>query len=122
MEPKARTVIALVKNDITTLEIEVNTVDRAEIIGTKLHFQDKNNSVYNYYGPPEKELALHAMVVSDQCNVVGDFNCHPPNWGYENQDARGEEVEDWQTNMSLLLLKTFVVARRIYQSFIHAHG
>ncbi|GFR74746.1 RNA-directed DNA polymerase from mobile element jockey [Elysia marginata] len=99
-------VITLVKNDITASEIKVNTGDRKEMIGTELHFKDKNITIYNCYCPPGKEHALHAMNISDQCIVVGDFNSHSASWGYENQDARGEEVEDWRTNMSLLLLNS----------------
>ncbi|GFR76305.1 synaptophysin [Elysia marginata] len=84
----------------------VNAGDRAEIIGTELHFKDKSITIYNCYCPPGKEHALHAMNIGDECIVVGDFNSHSPSWGYENQDARGEEVEDWQTNMGLLLLNS----------------
>ncbi|GFS03922.1 reverse transcriptase homolog protein [Elysia marginata] len=36
-------VITLVKSDITASEIKVNSGDRAEMIGTELHFKDKNN-------------------------------------------------------------------------------
>ncbi|GFR61212.1 hypothetical protein ElyMa_000098100 [Elysia marginata] len=97
-------VITLVKNDITASGIKVNAGDRAEMIGTELYFKDKSITIYNCYCPPGKEHALHAMNIGNQCFVVGDFNSHSPSWGYENQDARGEEVEDWQTNMSLLLL------------------
>ncbi|GFS03617.1 hypothetical protein ElyMa_006475400 [Elysia marginata] len=99
-------VITLVKNDITALEIKVNAGDQAEMIGTELHFKDKNITIYNCYCPPGNEHALHAMNISDQCIVVRDFNSHSPSWDYENQDARGEEVEDRQTNMSLLLLNS----------------
>ena len=44
------------------------------------------------------------MTKDKHCIVVGDFNSHSPSWGYPEQDARGEEVEDWQTDMNLLLL------------------
>ncbi|GFS25231.1 AP-like endonuclease/reverse transcriptase [Elysia marginata] len=68
-------VITLVKNNITAWEIKVNTGDRAEMIRTELHFKfkDKNITIYNCYCPPGKEQALHAMNISDQCIVVGDF-------------------------------------------------
>ncbi|GFR94977.1 RNA-directed DNA polymerase from mobile element jockey [Elysia marginata] len=107
-------VITLVKNDITASEIKVNAGDRAEVIGTELHFKDKSITTYNCYCPPGKEHALHAMNIGDRCFVVGDFNSHSPSWGYENQDARGEEVQDWQTNMSLLLLNSPEDPRTFY--------
>ncbi|GFR87491.1 RNA-directed DNA polymerase from mobile element jockey [Elysia marginata] len=107
-------VITLVKNDVTASEIKANAGDRAEMIRTELHFKDKNITIYNCFCPPGEEHALHAMNISDECIVVGDFSCHSPSWGYENQDARGEEVEDWQTNMSLLLLNSPEDPRTFY--------
>ncbi|GFR97904.1 hypothetical protein ElyMa_002756900 [Elysia marginata] len=71
-------VITLVKNDITASEIKVNTRDRAEMIGTELHFKDKNITIYNCHCLPGKDHALHATNISDQCIVVGDFNSHSP--------------------------------------------
>ena len=47
---------------------------------------------------------LLSMNISEHCIVVGDFNSHSPSWGYPEQDARGEEVEDWQTSSNLLLI------------------
>ncbi|GFS02434.1 selectin protein [Elysia marginata] len=96
-------VITLVNNDITASEIKG---DRSEMIGRELLFKYKNITIYNCYCPPGKDHALHSMNIGDQCIVVGDLNSHSPSWGDENQDARGEEVEDWQTNMSLLLLNS----------------
>ena len=36
--------------------------------------------------------------------TAGGFNSHSTCWGYEETDRRGEEVEDWQVESSLLLL------------------
>ncbi|KAK3760362.1 hypothetical protein RRG08_030623 [Elysia crispata] len=97
-------VITLVKNDIPASEVRVETGDRAEMVGVKIHLHNKEMLIYNCYCPPTKEHILHAMSISEHCMVVGDFNSHSPSWGYTVQDARGEEVEDWQTNSNLLLL------------------
>ncbi|GFO16400.1 hypothetical protein PoB_004290500 [Plakobranchus ocellatus] len=32
------------------------------------------------------------------CIIADDLNSHSPNWGYEDLDTRGEEVEEWQVN------------------------
>ncbi|GFR97341.1 hypothetical protein ElyMa_002742800 [Elysia marginata] len=87
-------VITLVENDIPASEIKVDTGDRAEMIGTELHFKDKNITIYNCHCPPGKEHDLNAMNINDQCSMVGDLNIHSPRWRYENQDARGEDFED----------------------------
>ncbi|GFO31993.1 hypothetical protein PoB_005849800 [Plakobranchus ocellatus] len=38
------------------------------------------------------------------CIIVGDFNSYSLNWGYEDLDTRGEEVEEWQVINNLQLL------------------
>ena len=74
------------------------------MIGIKIHLDNKEITVYNCYCPPRKEHVLHAMNISEHCIVVGVFNSHSPSWGYPEQDARREEVEDWQTSSNLLLI------------------
>ena len=97
-------VVTLVKNEIAAKEIKVETEGKAEMVGIKIHFPHIEITVYNCYCPPPNEHILHAMNKDKHCIVVGDFNSHSPSWGYPEQDARGEEVEDWQTDMNLLLL------------------
>ena len=97
-------VVTLVKNNITATEVEINTGDKAEMIGVNLHLQNKTITVFNCYCPPRKEHVLHAIVITNNCIVLGDFNSHSPSWGYTDQDARGEEVEDWHASMNLLIL------------------
>ena len=97
-------VITLVRNDIPASEVQVDTGDRAEMIGVKIHLGNKEITIYKCYCPPRKAHVLHAMNISEHCIVVGDFNSHSPSWGYPEQDARGEEVEDWQTSSNLLLI------------------
>ena len=74
------------------------------MIGVKIHLDNKEITVHNCYCPPRKEHVLHAMNISEHCIVEGDFNSHSPSWGYPKQDARGEEVEDWQTSSNLLMI------------------
>ena len=97
-------VITLVRNDIPASEVQVDTGDRAEMIGVKIHLDNKESTVYNCYCPPRKGHVLHAMNISEHCIAVGDFNSHSPRWGYPEQDARGEEVKDWQTSSNFLLI------------------
>ena len=74
-------VITLVRNDIPTSEVQVDTGDRAEMIGVKIHFGNKKIIVYNCYCPPQKEHVIHAMNIREHCIVVGDFNSHSTQLG-----------------------------------------
>ena len=40
----------------------------------------------------------------EKCLVVGHFNSHSTSSGYEETNRRGEEVEEWQVEIRLLLL------------------
>ena len=36
--------------------------------------------------------------------IVGDLNSHSPSWGYKDLDQKGEDLEDWMTENSLVLI------------------
>ena len=62
-------------------------------------------NIYNLYCPDNKDLSLRSMNITDEnCLIVGDFNSHSTSWGYSENNARGDEVEDWQTESNLILL------------------
>ena len=62
-------------------------------------------NIYNVYRPDNKDLSLRSMNITDEnCLIVGDFNSHSTSWGYSENNARGDEVEDWQTESNLILL------------------
>ena len=105
-------VIILVKNDIPAKEIQVKTERpegsdnvQAEIHGVNITLNQTNIKVYNVYCPDNKNLSLQAMdIPTDNCLVIGDFNSHSTSWGYEENDTRGDEVEDWQSETSMVLI------------------
>ena len=43
-------------------------------------------------------------IPSENCLIIGDFNSHSTTWGYHENDNRGNEVEDWQLDNTLILL------------------
>ena len=51
-------------------------------------------------------MAQHNIHVRDS-NVIliGDFNSHSQSWGYDHIYARGEEIEAWQDDNNLTLIK-----------------
>ena len=97
-------VVTLVKNSITASEIKIDTGQEAEILGTKFTWDGEEHTLYNNYCPPDKDLSLfHINTTPGKCNVVGDFNGHSQSWGYNELNARGEEIEDWQVTTNLQL-------------------
>ena len=99
-------VLILVKNNIAVLEeYKVDTNQQSEINGVKIRIEEKEMKIYNIYSPQDKELSLQTLdITGEDCLVIGDMNSHSTSWGYEENDRRGDEVEDWQIETDLLLL------------------
>ena len=61
----------------------------------------------NFYCPNDKPLSLDTISTEvSNFIIVGDFNSHSQSWGYQHMDRRGEEVENWQDDNSLLLINS----------------
>ena len=99
-------VLILVKNNlIVTEDFKVETNQQAEIHGIKLRVDDREITLFNMYCPQDKALNLQSMnIPGENCIVLGDLNSHSTSWGYNENDRRGDEVEDWQIETDLLLL------------------
>lgn len=98
-------VLILVKNNIQAIGICVDTESQAEIHGVRLSIKGEDITIYNIYCPADKELSLQRLQTpQENCIVLGDFNSHSTNWGYNETDKRGDEVEDWQIDSKMLLL------------------
>ena len=99
-------VLILVKNNLVVIEdCKVETNQQAEIHGVKVKVDDREITIFNIYCPQDKALNLQSMETpSENCIVLGDLNSHSTTWGYEENDKRGDEVEDWQIETDLLLL------------------
>ena len=88
-------VVTHVKNSITASDIKIDTGQEAEILGTKFTWDGEEHTLYNFYSPPDKDLSLfHINTTPGKCIVVGDFNGHSQSWGYNELNARGEEIKD----------------------------
>ena len=59
-------------------------------------------------------------IPDNYCMVVGDFNSHSDNWGYEETDRRGEEVEDWEIENNLHLVNEDTGYRIQYALLSHS--
>ena len=98
-------VAILVSNTLPAENIDIQESQESEIIGIKLILPENPITIFNCYSPPDKNIMLHGIDVQpNNCIVVGDFNSHSPSWGYNEQDAKGEDLEDWQVMNNLHLL------------------
>ena len=99
-------VLTLVKNNIHAYE-KTSFMDGAEYQLLQLKTDKMEIVLLNYYCPNDKPLNLSSVPVPDSNFVaVGDFNSHSQSWGYNHLDKRGEEVETWQHDHSLILVNT----------------
>jgi len=96
--------------EVVTSEIKENDVHESVIrIG--------NLTIGNLYKPPQSEWADTLREYQHPSAVIGDFNSHHHDWGYQSCNNAGEEVSQWasQTNMQLIYSpndrRTFFSAR-----------
>ena len=83
----------------------MDTGNQAEIHGVTVTVDNKKINIFNYYCPQDKQIKLKNMTISENdAIIVGDFNSHSTSWGYQDNNKRGDEVEDWQIENNLLLL------------------
>ena len=99
-------ILTLVKNNIPTSDIIIPSSTQSEIMGTKLILPGGNLNIINCYCPPDKELELGRIQIpiNEECLILGDMNSRSQSWGYPDLNARGEEIEEWQAENSLILL------------------
>ena len=102
--------ITLVKNAIPAVRLSDSQHDYLESLAVKLIFSDTEHmTVVNCYAPPgkDKELKLHKIPVQEnKLLIMGDFNGRSPSWGYEDRNARGENIEDWMLDSKLVLINS----------------
>ena len=69
---------------------------QAEIHGVDITINQTCIKIFKIYCPDNKDLSLHNFdVPQENCIVLGDLNNHSTCWGYEANNARGDEIEDW---------------------------
>jgi len=63
--------------------------------------------IANVYKPPTEHwynTNLPPAVLPHPPVLVGDFNSHHPDWGYQKADLNGESLQEWALNSDYLLL------------------
>ena len=77
----------------------------SEYLAIRVVFQGREITVINYYCPLGKDLQLHTLPsTSHNLLITSDFNGHPPSWGYADLNSKGEQIEDWMIENSLILI------------------
>ena len=97
--------LALVKHGIPAALMDQTTDGELEFITVKVFLQGEQLLISNCYSTPTSRLHLHTVQGSTANHIiVGDFNGHSPNWGYDTLDNTGEEIEDWLIDNQLVLI------------------
>ena len=62
--------------------------------------------IANIYKPPTEHWNNTNLppVLPHPAVLVGDFNSHHPDWGYQEADLNGESLQEWALNNDYLLL------------------
>ena len=85
-------VVTLVKNSLPSVLLKKSKPgEDTEYIGIQLVTRQKEPlTLYNVYSPPDKLINLDEVEATDNnWMIVGDFNSHSPNGGYEDLDQKG---------------------------------
>lgn len=91
--------------DVTSSQIsEINDIEILTIEVGKC-------TVTSIYKPPNSIFAFEKPVNFDTKNIhiIGDFNSHHTNWGYDETDSNGDQVEVWAESNRLTLIDSTVV-------------
>ena len=97
-------VITLVRNTISSTEIDKSGEANTEYITVKLLLKGDSITVCNLYAPSDSMQLENIKASPENWIVAGDFNSHSPSWGYAELDKKGEEVEQWATDNCLILI------------------
>ena len=98
-------IVTLVRNNIPSIEVQRSGDNDTEFLGVELILPKQNIQVFNIYSPPDKPIAMNLIQPTTQDWItMGDFNSHSPSWGYEDLDAKGEEVESWAIDKQQILI------------------
>ena len=61
-------------------------------------------TITSIYKPPNEPFSIACVPTSNNEVLIGDFNSHSTNWGYDQTNSDGEAVEQWAEfqNMNLI--------------------
>ena len=97
-------ILGQIQNDIIANETE--TDDSLEIMTVRVSKGETELTIVNCYSTAAKSLPIEGITVEHERFVLlGDFNSHSPSWGYNDLNARAEELENWiiDNNLQILL-------------------
>ena len=105
-------VMILIKTEITAKDFQMK-MERSEgtgniqgeIHGVDITINQTCIQIFNIYYPDNKDLSLQNFdVPQENCIGLRDLNSHYTCWGYEANNARGDEIEDWQIETNMVLI------------------
>lgn len=82
--------------------VHTSDVDDISIIAVRIN----ELTVVNVYKPPSRSWPenMFPNIVSHPTVLMGDFNCHHTDWGYQSENLEGEKLVEWMdvTNLQLI--------------------
>ena len=101
-----RGIITYLRNDIVGDVIHVPAHNPTDIQKATIWHSNKKYTLFNVYNPPRSTVNLTGLY-EPQYNhtlLAGDFNGHSPQWGYQDYNNTGREIEALcnQTNLTVL--------------------
>ena len=104
--PNCRGVVTYIRNDVPGDVTNIDTPQPTDIQTASIWFFDTEYKIHNIYNPPQNELDTTYFFQLRTQNVIiaGDFNGHSPQWGYQNYNRTGKQIEELceSTNLSVL--------------------
>uniref|UniRef100_A0A8D8Q7F5 Endonuclease/exonuclease/phosphatase domain-containing protein n=1 Tax=Cacopsylla melanoneura TaxID=428564 RepID=A0A8D8Q7F5_9HEMI len=109
--PKARQIasgilVGVRENLPCTFKIvkEMNDSDKIEIVKIDVWNKDEHLKIYCCYNPPTNSPDLSVIIIQSKTVIIGDFNAHSTNWGYQSQNEPGAKLEDFINTNTLELI------------------
>ena len=99
-------VLTLARNNINACLVDTHMED-SEYQVLEINADAADIQLVNIYCPNDKDLSLDTINTEvSNFVIVGDFSNRSQSLGYQHMDRRGEEVENWQDENSLLLINS----------------
>ncbi|KAG8173404.1 hypothetical protein JTE90_015537 [Oedothorax gibbosus] len=79
-------------------------VDKSEIAKIDVWKEGKHFRVFSMYSPPRNRPNFDLVEMGKKTILMGDFNAHSFEWGYDNYNAAGRELENFMSTNQLQLI------------------
>ena len=99
--------LTYIRNDVTGTVEELETDRPTDIHKISLWHDGAKYTLFNVYNPPWNNFQFKSIPaqVFQKTILAGDFNGHSPEWGYQDHNNTGKEIEKHCGSSNLTLLQ-----------------